>query len=382
MVTPFQGRQRDAYTSQAWFDLEMRHVVGGHWTFAGFATDWAEPGDVRLVHVGQDELLVVQQADGTLKALHNMCRHRGIRLVQAEHRAKKSFVCPYHSWTYGLDGSLKGVPEQAKEFPDLDKSCMGLLEGAVDTYRGMVFVHPNADPTPLSAWFAELDPHIGPHDPTKLVEAKDQASETVIEANWKIVVENFIDAYHLRYLHSGTLPMYDHKRIEAGAAGPHVRFYEPVTADYAENLDARAPSPLIPEVPRDQAGAWVPWLFPTLGLSATESTFTTFRLHPVSPSRTIVRTRTLIANAGSWAASKQWWSSGSYWQGVIRPKVDGDPATNLLATADLMSEDKYVCEALQANLTNSRFNQSASARTGEAPVRHFQQMVLDRLPSV
>ncbi len=128
-----------------------------------------------------------------------------------------------------------------------------------------------------------VEPHLGPHRVDELVEYPEARTSTDIAANWKIVVENYIDGYHLAHLHAGTLAMYDHSKIESGFVGPHFAFWEPATADYLDGIEGNAALPLIDDVPRDRIGAWVPMLFPGIGLSATESSWSVFHVTPLAP---------------------------------------------------------------------------------------------------
>ena len=118
----------DAYTSRAWFDREQERIFSRTWACAGFAEDLTEPGQYRSVQAGLNSILVVIGADAQPRAFHNICRHRGTQLIRAVGRAA-ALRCPYHDWTYDLDGRLVGVPRRADEFPDLDPSCLSLEHG-------------------------------------------------------------------------------------------------------------------------------------------------------------------------------------------------------------------------------------------------------------
>lgn len=252
----------EAYTSEAWFDREQARIFSRTWAFAGLAEDVAEPGQYAAVPAGLNNIFVVMGGDRRLRAFHNVCRHRGTQLLRPLGKAKKAITCPYHDWTYDLEGRLIGVPNRKTEFPDLDTTCLGLKPAAVDRWRGMLWVHPDASAGPVTDWFGEVEPLLGPHRVDELVEYPKARTSTDVAANWKIVVENYIDAYHLAHLHAGTLAMYDHSKIESGFVGPHFAFWEPAAAEYLDGIEGKAEMPLIDHVPRDRIGAWVPMLFP------------------------------------------------------------------------------------------------------------------------
>ncbi|MEM8932355.1 MAG: aromatic ring-hydroxylating dioxygenase subunit alpha [Acidobacteriota bacterium] len=365
----------EAYTSSDWFAREQREIFSKTWRFAGLAEDLAEPGDYLAVQAGLVNLLVVMGRDRRLRAFHNLCRHRGTQLLRATGKTQKAITCPYHDWTYDLEGRLIAVPEKEREFPDLDMGCLGLLKASVDRWRGMLFVHPDPEAGSIMEWFGAVEPYLGPHRPDELIEAPGTRVVETIRANWKIVVENFIDAYHLAHLHSGTLAMYDHSKSTSGFVGPHFHFYEPLAPHYAADLDANAPMPLIDHVPRDQVGAYVPMLFPCLGLAESESTWSTFHIVPIDVEETQVEVRTKVANVSSWQFTRQAWRSAGFWSRHVHAKVEGDPAVDPMASADFMQEDIYACEQQQKSLRSPYFSVGASARHGEAAVRHFQTLV-------
>ncbi len=368
----------EAYTSQAWFDREQEMIFSKTWAYAGFAEDISEPGQYISVQAGLNNIFIVMGRDRRLRAFHNICRHRGTQLIRAVGKAQKALTCPYHDWTYDLEGNLISVPEEQSEFKDLDKSCLGLKKASVDMWRGMLFVHPNPDAGSIMEWFGEVEPHLGPHNIEELVEYPDARVEYEIKANWKIVVENYIDVYHLAHLHSGTLAMYDHAKAEYGFFGPHYAFWEPLSEDYAKDIEKNAPTPLV--LPLDQLGASVPMLFPGIGLAESESNWATFIITPLGPQLSRVENRVRLKNASEWEFQKQQWRSASFWSKSIKGKYSPEAAEHdddPMASGDFTAEDIYACEQQQKSLKSPYFEVGASAQNGESPVRQHQQVVLD-----
>lgn len=371
----------EAYNSQEWFDLEQREIFSKTWRYAGFAEDITEPGQYLSVQAGLNNLFIVMGRDFRLRAFHNICRHRGTQLLRAVGKAQKVITCPYHDWSYDLEGNLVAVPEEEREFcGDLDKSCLGLKPASVDIWRGMLFVHPDPPekaPT-LAEWFGEVEPHLGPHKVEELVEYPDARTSYEIKANWKIVVENFMDVYHLAHLHSGTLAMYDHAKAVYGYYGPHYAFREPLTEEYAADLEKNTPTPLI--LPKEQAAAWVPMLFPGIGLAESESNWATFIITPLAPDLTRVENRVRMANVSNWEYTKQQWRSYAFWQKLIKPKYeaedghDDDPMTS----GDFTAEDIYACEQQQKSLQSPHL-EIGPASVGESPILEHQKVVLQFL---
>ena len=363
----------EAYTSREWFDREQRRIFSRTWAFAGLAEDLSEPGQYLTVQAGLNNLFIVMGPDRRLRAFHNLCRHRGTQLLRTAGKTRRAIVCPYHDWAYNLNGRLISVPDRAREFPDgLDMSVLGLKPASVAHWRGMLWVHPEPDAGSIMDWFGEVEPYLGPHDVEQLVEYQEARTEQEIAANWKIVVENYIDGYHLAHLHAGTLTMYDHARSDSRFVGPHFAFHEPPTADYAADIARNAPYPLI--VPPERAGAWVPMLFPGIGLAEDESSWTVFHVTPLAPDRTRVVTRSKVADASAWAFARQAARSAGYWAQRIRGKYAGDGDDDPLASGDFMAEDVYACEQQQRALRSPYFEHGPSS-VGEAGVRQHQALV-------
>ena len=361
-----------AYTSQEWFDREQERIFSRTWAFAGFVEDVGEPGQYVSVQAGLNNVFIVMGRDRRLRAFHNICRHRGTQLLRAAGKAGRAIVCPYHDWTYDLEGCLLTPPVLKKHFPGADLQGIGLKKAAVDTWRGMLWVHPDPDAGPVMQWFGDVEPHLGPHRVESLREYSEGRTEQVIAANWKIVVENYVDGYHLAHLHSGTLSMYDHSRIRSFFVGPHFAFYEPLSREYARDVARNAPYPLV--IPEEQAGAWVPMLFPGIGLAETESAWTVFHVTPLAPDRTRVVTRSRLADVSSLAFASQAVRSGAFWAKRTAGKYKGDES-DPLASGDFMAEDVYACEQQQKSLKSPYFEHGPSS-TGEAGVRGHQEIVL------
>lgn len=367
-----------AYYCPDWFEQEQAKIFEQSWQFAGFVEDVLEPGDFITVQVGRSNLVVVRGQDQRLRCFHNMCRHRGTQLLRSTGKAQKALTCPYHDWTYALSGELISVPEEKTQFPMLQKDKLCLHRGSVETWCGMVFVHVQPEPKASFAdYFDGVEEKLGPHRPEELVEFAEARTDHVIAANWKIVAENYIDVYHLAHLHSATLNMYDHAKAKFEFVGPHYMFYEPFSTDYAKAMPGAAPMPIIDHIPKDKLGAYVPLLFPNLGLAETESSWSIFHIIPLGPESTRVITRSKVMNKSSWSFALQAARSGLgyfYKQTGAKyedSKVQDDP----LRSGDFMAEDIYACEQQQKSLHSPLFSVGASAEHTESSVRQFQAII-------
>jgi Rieske 2Fe-2S family protein len=377
----------EAYTSKEWFDKEMKHLFSTTWQFAGLVEDVAEPGDYISVQAGLNNIFIIKGRDHRLRAFHNICRHRGTQLLRAVGKAQKSITCPYHDWTYDLEGGLMSVPKQDSEFPELKNkklhTCnLNLKEASVDIFKGMLFVHPEKDAPSIKSFFGPVEEYLGEHRPEELMEYSENPDAPFytkeINANWKIIVENYIDHYHLAHLHENTLNMYDHEKAEFGWAGPHYWFHEPLVKEYREDLENASPYPLIDHMSEENIGAYVPWLFPNIGITESESAWNTFHVVPLAPDRTLVTIRSKVMNVSEWEFTKQaakssmsavWTKYGN------KGKYVGDAENDPMASGDFMWEDIYACEQQQKSLTSPYFSVGAMAQRGEYAIQRFQEEV-------
>ncbi|MBL7498385.1 aromatic ring-hydroxylating dioxygenase subunit alpha [Frankia sp. CNm7] len=162
-----------------------------------------DAGDVHPMMVAGRPLVMVRGEDGQVRVFHNVCRHRGMRLVDAPARGRRRVQCAYHCWSYELDGALAVTPYLDRgrgNTPPADLAAeLGLLPVASATWAGMVLVHLGPDPEPVDDLLAPLRARWEHLDFSRLRLAEERGFD--VEANWKLVVENFLDFYHLPFVH-------------------------------------------------------------------------------------------------------------------------------------------------------------------------------------
>lgn len=373
-----------AYTSQEWFQWEQSVLFGNIWTFAGMDNDLGNPGDYTTVQVGNHPIFIIRGQDFRLRAYHNLCRHRGTQLLRTRGNSKKQIVCPYHNWRYGIDGDLKHIPEEKTQYAhaNIDKSKLCLHTASVETWREMIFVHPDPNPQPFLKWLGDVPAHTGPHQPDKLVEYEGSQFRYEVKANWKILIENFIDGYHLSHLHGNTLNMYDHKHQTWSFAGLHWTFFEPLADHYLKNLETAVPYPLIDNIPNDKIGAYLQILFPSVGITETESSWSTLQFIPVAPDFTILEVRARTKPVSAMKYASQEWKSSGYWTNRMKSlgknehyQDESDP----MLSGDFMLEDIYACEQQQKSMHAPRYSCGPTA-TDEASIIELHKIILQYLP--
>jgi choline monooxygenase len=368
---------REAYFEAEWLAREETELFGRAWSFACMTDDLAGPGDYVTVKVGDWPLVILRDKGGALRAFHNVCRHRGMQVLEGCGNAAKGLTCPYHWWTYELDGALRGMPKREALFADLDLSTIALKPASVGVIDRLVFVCPDATPPDgFETFKADLEEHLWPHDVAKLEETA--SGRYRIACNSKLFAENAMDGYHLAYLHDRTLMGPDAEWQTWKAAGRHWVWYGPGESEGRRNSTMKR----IPESDPDAPGPRVWWFFPTSGVIATGVFWSVFWLVPDGPQSCFLDTRTWIMpdQAEAMKAYEDLFPAS-------RHRRDGSPDAIALdqldvhpmETLDFQIEDMWVVERLQESLRSPAFE--VGPLSLEASLTHFQRSILDYVPA-
>lgn len=192
------------YTSQAVYDEERERIWWGDWVCAGRTEEVARSGDYIVRDIAGESIFVVRNDAGELHAFYNVCAHRGTKFlddVEGTASVRKAFKCPYHAWTYDLDGRLIGTPN-VKQSEVFDRSEHPLHSVAVEDYAGFVFVNLAHEPRPLMEALTDGAESITAFERFKMDELKVGVRLVYeVEANWKIVVENYNECLHCPTIH-------------------------------------------------------------------------------------------------------------------------------------------------------------------------------------
>lgn len=368
----------EGYTQEKYFELEMEQIFSRFWNFAGMTDELANPGDYKTVQSGKFALVVVRDKDDTLRAFHNICRHRGTQFLEGCGNSPNGLLCPYHKWFYRLSGELKGIPRQ-ELFPDVKKEELGLLPASIGVFRGMIFVHPEANPVETFTDFcADLEEKVGPHHPDQMVEIG--VSRHEFPANWKMVGENYMDAYHLFYLHENTAATFDHEKFDWTTAGRHFLFYEPVMERYknwAAKVYGDKNKGVIPGCDPETYGGTFHMFFPNIGWVGMAHSWSTFHILPISAERTIVESRVRVMPD----AVEEMKSSARYENrfngGDIKLVTLDDCEGNAAQSDNLMFEDMWACQQMQKAMHSPAFKIGAMARKFEATMTFYQRNMMD-----
>ena len=226
------------YTGVDVLSAETTGLLRRSWLGVARADEWKEPGDYRVLEPAGTSIIAVRDEEGRLRAFANTCRHRGTRLLEGSGNAAR-IRCPFHGWTYGLDGSLRGATRMGAT-QGFRRADMGLVEFRAAERGGFVFVALSGEAPGIDEWLGDFD---ALHAPWRLEElVTTRRRELEVDCNWKLFLEVFNESYHLEYVHSANLrghlpgagaarrggrlrtfvlqPHRGHRRAQGGRAGP------------------------------------------------------------------------------------------------------------------------------------------------------------------
>lgn len=204
-------QSRSVFWDDEVYQQEIERIFARTWLFLAHESELPKPGDFITTYMAEDAVIVSRQKDGSIKAFVNSCTHRGNQVCHADSGNAKAFVCNYHGWTFGQDGSLVNVPLQTLCYHDkIDKSQLGLRQARVESYRGFVFGCFDPEAPSLEDYLGDFCWHL---DTFMVgagggVELLGPPLKSTLSCNWKVPAENFVgDAYHVGWTHAAALEM-------------------------------------------------------------------------------------------------------------------------------------------------------------------------------
>jgi phenylpropionate dioxygenase-like ring-hydroxylating dioxygenase large terminal subunit len=196
------------YHNQALHELEVEEIFLKHWQIVGHVNDVGKPGDYMTFDLGNERAFVVRGNDGGLRAFHNLCRHRGSRVVTgASGRCKNALVCPFHGWVYNFDGTLRGAARPSS-YPELDKHEFGLRSVEMEVWMGFIFIRFKPGPQPpVAEYLAPYRTEMAAHEPETMV-AAGPVWAADLPVNWKSVRDVDNEGYHVAMAHPALQDLY------------------------------------------------------------------------------------------------------------------------------------------------------------------------------
>lgn len=353
---------KTAYYDEACFENEKEKIFETQWQFVCMEEELNEPKSYILKDIGNTPIIVVNDKN-EINAFVNICSHRGMTILRGDEKIESSIICPYHNWNFSLKGELKGLP-QSKEFTHKEKKCLGLKKAQCEVWNGLVFVNLDLKAQSIRDILNPIKNRILPYDNISELKSND-GYKYIINANWKIFVENYMDVYHLFHIHKESLKEYDHKNSHNEFVNNQWLFYQPLSQKgksssswwngYMGDIKSF----------NGQKGAYVSMLFPNFGITATENLCMFIHIKPLSATQTEIE-----------VFIKSNYGSKKFKNDLVYDYRDGKKSkSELLKKPDVMNEDIYVCEMIQKNIKSPHFKVNALAQDLEKPLFEYQSII-------
>jgi choline monooxygenase len=344
----------DWYSDPAVLRLENERIFARSWQYAGRSELVAEPGSYLACFAGHVPVVVVRDGEGTLRAFVNVCRHRGHVVADGVGR-RKSLQCPYHAWTYDLDGSLRTAPRSERE-PGFDPGGFSLLPVAVETWGPLVFVNPDPEAGPLADALGGL-PDLVAGSGVELDRLRFRVrNEWEIASNWKIAIENYLECYHCPVAHPGFS-----KVIDVDADAYELRSDGLVSSQFgsvrASALADGASAPYDPSGEVGRAQYHLLWPNFTLNIDPGPGNMSVDVTRPLGPER-----------------------SAGFTEYFFYDSVSDETAERMMEFASQVGrEDAALVESVQLGLSSGMVPRGRLLTSSEHLIQHFQRLVHDAL---
>lgn len=357
------GLPNAAYWSDDWLKLEQERVFRRSWVFAGAEAELPKPGDMKPIDIGGAPLIIVRDRDGSIRALHNVCRHRGAKLV-TERCQKSSLTCPYHAWNYGLDGKLRARPhfngpDKVDRFNNGGGDKLDMVPVRCDTWNGCIFVNVSGDAEPLAEWLAPLIGRTSAYDFSAIRWAGKIDFE--VKANWKLVYENYMEGYHVFAVHPRLLKFAPMNVRWSGEWDDHVFYNDYIFPKMEEGRGDGLPH--YPNLPEKDAkrGLWF-LCFPHFAAEVYPDQFTLLVSYPIAPDLT--REELHVFLIGDAATSDEFKAQR---EGVLR------------MWDDLNREDLGMLELLQQGRLSPAYDGGRLSPHWEGPTHQFGRRIVEKI---
>ncbi len=345
------------YTDDSVYELEKEAIFFKSWWYAGHVSQVQNSGDYLTTEIHEQNVFVVRDREGELRAFYNVCQHRGHELVSGNGHANL-IVCPYHAWSYDLDGQLKGARNTDK-MDGFNKCDFALKPVRVEVFCGLVMVNLNPQAKPLTELAPGLEDEIKRYCPSvdHLVFAQRDTYDA--ECNWKVMIDNFLECYHCHTAHRDFVDLVDMDSYQSKVNG----IYSSHVSDAVKSTDNNAYKFEKGDVDFGYAG-WFLWPNLTIWAYPGEANLSVLQMNPNGVERTV--------------EFQDWFAKSETPSPQLRDAMDYQKDI-------LQPEDIGLCVSVQKGLRSKGYNQGRFvvdkelSELSEHAVHHFQKMVVEAL---
>src|SRR3984885_592191 len=345
--------------------LEYERILKPSWQIVCHISSIPKAGDYMALDLGADSVVAVRTADGAIQTFHNVCRHRGSRLLEGAGNCRAHITCPYHGWSYRLSGDLVGVPAR-DTFPQLDRTQFSLKPVRSQVMMGFVFVCVAGNPPPLEQiWGSFLD-EFAPHRFEDMVPLGPFYIEHW-DCDWKIAMDNYLESYHVPIGHPGLnrmfTPDYDDQRNLPGVARGISWLRERESSQWSERMYQRMIAGVSQQLPEAHRKRWSFYsMLPNLGIDVFPDQMDFFQVLPRGPGKCTIR-------------------GASYALPDERREMRIVRCLSSRINRQVQREDEFLCRRVQQGLASSSYEPGPLSQL-ENCMFEFHELLRARIPEV
>jgi phenylpropionate dioxygenase-like ring-hydroxylating dioxygenase large terminal subunit len=343
--------------------LELERVLRPSWQIVCHVNSIPKAGDYATFDLGGESILALRDRDGSIRGFHNVCRHRGARLLDGSGNCPASITCPYHGWTYRHDGGLIGMPVR-ESFPGLDRSEHGLKPVRVDIAMSFVWVCLAGDPPPVAKVWGQLADELLPYRLQDMVPLG-PITEEHWPVDWKLAMDNYLESYHVPIGHPGLFrmftPDYDDQKGVPGVARGLSWMRDKVSSRWSEGLYQGLIGKAATHLPEDLRRCWRFYsALPNLGIDVFPDQMDFFQVLPNGPGRCIIRGAVF-----GLPDERREMRAARYLSSRINTQVN--------------NEDRWLCSRVQRGLASGSYRPGPLSRL-ERWMLEFHDLLRERIP--
>lgn len=343
--------------------LELERILLPSWQIVCHINSIPKAGDYETFDLGPESVMVLRDRDGSIRGFHNVCRHRGARLLDGSGNCPATITCPYHGWTYRHDGGLIGMPVR-ESFPGLDRAEHALRPVRTDIAFGFVFVCLAGDPPPVSKVWGKLAEELLPYRLEEMVPLEPITQETW-NVDWKIAMDNYLESYHVPLGHPGLYrmftPDYEDQASVPGVARGTSWLREKESPRWSEGLYQRLIGRVTSHLPEAQRRSWHFYsALPNLGIDVYPERMDFFQVLPDGPGKCSVR-------------------GGVFGLPDERREMRAIRYLSSRINTQVNNEDKWLCGRVQRGLASASYKPGPLSQL-ERWMLEFHNLLRERIP--
>ncbi len=346
--------------------LELERILEPSWQVVCHVSAIAKPGDFATFELGTNSVVVTRDAGGQIRAFHNVCRHRGSRLLEGTGHCAGHIVCPYHGWSYRLSGELSGVSER-DSFPGLDRTEWGLKPVRAQVALGFVFISLAGDPPPVDQTWGALAEELAPYR----IEQMQPLGPLYIEhwdCDWKVAMDNYLESYHVPIGHPGLQRMFspdyqDQVLLPSGVARGISHMREQPSRNWSERYYQQLVGATVTDLPEPLRKRWSFYsALPNLGIDIYPDQMDFFQVLPRGPGKCTIR-------------------GGSFAHPDTRREMRVLRYLCARINRQVQREDEFLCNRVQRGLGSQAYEPGPLSQL-ESCMLQFHDLLRERIPEV